>query len=151
MIYIDYYVFLTTTFFRTNNELVFVIAMTFLMILPHRPSPTAFFISSQFSSFSEFAYDMLYMISHNMLFGIAVNYTTQCQQHIEKCPVHLVSLIKHHGLFVPYIVANFTPPNQTFFLTLFTLFTLTHANANTTHPLSGLWGLLLLLLLRKYK
>ena len=25
----------------------------------------------------------------------------------EKCPVHLVSFIKHHGLFVPYIVANF--------------------------------------------
>ena len=84
------------------------------------------------------------MISHNMLFGIAVNYTTQCQQHIEKCPVHLVSLIKHHGLFVPYIVANFTPPNQTFFFTLFTLFTLTHANANTTHPLSGLWSLIII-------
>ena len=77
------------------------------------------------------------MISHNMLFGIAVNYTTEC-------PVHLVSLIKHHGLFVPYIVANFTPPNQTFFFTLFTLFTLTHANANTTHPLSGLWSLIII-------
>ena len=43
----------------------------------------------------------------NTLFGI-VNYTTQCQQHIEKCPVHLVSLIKHHGLFVPYIGDIFT-------------------------------------------
>ena len=51
----------------------------------------------------------------NTLFCI-VNYTTQCQQHIEKCPVHLVSLIKHHGLFAPYIVANFTP-NPTFLLT----------------------------------
>ena len=73
------------------------------------------------------------MISHNMLFGIAVNYTTHCQQHIEKCPVHLVSLIKHHGLFVPYIVANFTPPNQTFFFTLFTLFTLTYARQRQHH------------------
>ena len=55
-----------------------------------------------------------------MIFGIAVNYTTQChQQHIEKCPVHLVSLIKHHGLFVPYIVTNFTP-NPTFLLPLLT-------------------------------
>jgi hypothetical protein len=69
-----------------------------------------------------------------LLFGIAVNYTTQChQQHIEKCPVHLVSLIKHHGLFVPYIVANFTPPNQTFFFTLFTLFTLTYARQRQHH------------------
>jgi hypothetical protein len=25
----------------------------------------------------------------------------------EKCPVHLVSFIKHHGLFVPYIVHIF--------------------------------------------
>jgi hypothetical protein len=32
---------------------------------------------------------------------------------------HLVSLIKHHGLFAPYIVANFTP-NPTFLLTLLT-------------------------------
>ena len=43
-----------------------------------------------------------------ILFGIAVNYIklhdSMSQQHIEKCPVHLVSLIKHHGLFVPYIV-----------------------------------------------
>ena len=47
-----------------------------------------------------------------MIFGIAVNYTTQCQQHIEKCPVHLVSLIKHHGLFVPYIVCIFAFVNS---------------------------------------
>ena len=51
----------------------------------------------------------LYLTIRNsyMIFGI--NYTTQChQQHIEKCHTHLVSLIKHHGLFVPYNVTNFT-------------------------------------------
>ena len=76
MIYIDYYVFLTTTFFRTNNELVFVIAMTFLMILPHRPSPTAFFISSQFSSFSEFAGDR-----HSRLFNTKSYQINSSDQH----------------------------------------------------------------------
>ena len=90
--------------------------VTFFMKEPVRsamPNNSSGFFFLTGSSAS--VHDMLYMISHNMLFGIAVNYTTHCQQHIEKCPVHLVSLIKHHGLFVPYIVANFTPPNQTFF------------------------------------
>ena len=64
-----------------------------------------------------------------MIFGIAVNYTTQCQQHIEKCPVHLVSFIKHHGLFVPYIVHIFTP-NPTFLLTRKSWFTSSHTSPN---------------------
>ena len=45
---------------------------------------------------------------------------------------HLVSLIKHHGLFAPYIVANFTP-NPTFFFTSLTRkswFTSWHTSLN---------------------
>ena len=41
---------------------------------------------------------------------LAVNYTTQCQQHwkMSHSPTWYLSLIKHHGLFVPYNVTNFT-------------------------------------------
>ena len=113
--------------------------VTFFMKEPVRSAmpnnSSGFFLTGSSAS----VHDMLYMISHNMLFGIAVNYTTHCQQHIEKCPVHLVSLIKHHGLFVPYIVANFTPPNQTFFFTLL-LFLLLRTPTPTPHthsPVSG--------------
>ena len=57
---------------------------------------------------------LLYDIRHSRKL-----HDSMSQQHIEKCPVHLVSLIKHHGLFVPYIVTNFTP-NPTFLLPLLT-------------------------------
>ena len=39
-----------------------------------------------------------------LLFGMAVNLHDSMS---EECQTHLVSLIKHHGLFVPYMVTHF--------------------------------------------
>ena len=39
--------------------------------------------------------------------GIYVHNIPECLTVNKKCPVHLVSFIKHHGLFVPYIDINF--------------------------------------------
>ena len=47
----------------------------------------------------------------------------------EECHTHLVSFIKHHGLFVPYIGDIFTP-NPTFLLTRKSWFTSSHTSPN---------------------
>ena len=48
------------------------------------------------------------IIIPSKVFGIYSRiYTFRKNFDCKKCPVHLVSFIKHHGLFVPYIVDIF--------------------------------------------
>ena len=48
----------------------------------------------------------LHLVSFIKHHGLFVPYIVDIFD-CEKCPVHLVSFIKHHGLFVPYIVDIF--------------------------------------------
>ena len=52
-------------------------------------------------------YIILFITYEGTFEGIYVHNIPECLTVNKKCPVHLVSFIKHHGLFVPYIDINF--------------------------------------------
>ena len=74
------------------------------------------------------------------LFGMAVNLHDSMS---EECHTHLVSLIKHHGLFVPYIVTNFFLVRESWFSASYlrTIFFLKFENfdlaPHTCQPIQG--------------
>ena len=47
------------------------------------------------------------MIDRSLTYSALPHHTSRKIFDCKKCPVHLVSFIKHHGLFVPYIVDIF--------------------------------------------